>query len=134
MTDRLRLRAEEAGDLPALSALVQDMAVKVADIGWQPAARRLALIGNRYRWEERQPTRSRAALRIDFVTRVQRHAWPGDPESVLALLAITAEEAGALTLTFSGGAALRLETEVIEISLDDLSGPWGTRRQPRHKG
>ena len=132
MTERLHLRAEDAGDIPALSALVQDMAIRAADIGRDATARRLLLVGNRYRWEAPTPTRSRSALRFDHVEQVQRTGWPAAPDTVLALLAIVAEADGWLRLSFSGGAALRLHPEVIDVSLDDISGPWGASRRPRH--
>lgn len=131
VTEALHIRAEGAEDLPALSALVQDMAVKAGEMAWLPAQRRLALVGNRFRWEAKATTRVRAALRFDHVRRVQRLNWPPDGATVLALLAIRAE-GEQLTIAFSGGAALRLEAEVIDISLDDISGPWGAKSRPKH--
>ena len=74
MTELLLLRAEDADDLKILSACVQDMAVKVLDVAWEPARRRLVLLGNRYRWEARQPTRVRSALRFDGVLKVARRS------------------------------------------------------------
>ena len=168
MTELLLLRAEEPDDLILLSACVQDMAVKAGDIGWSPRARRLALIGNRFRWEDaaRGPgkggsaTRIRSALRFDFVGSVQRRNWPAAPDTVLPLLAITfddatddqsaEDQAGAsstadgqppehtpatgvtLLLSFGGGAALRLQQEVLDATLEDLSGPWGATTIPDH--
>lgn len=132
MTERLHLRAEDEGDIAALSALVQDMAVKAADIGRDSVARRVLLIGNRYRWEAKPPTRIRSTLRFDHVEQVQRSGWPAAADTVLALLAVVAEADGWLRISFSGGAALRLKSEVIDISLDDISGPWGAKRQPHH--
>ena len=147
VTELLLLRAEEADDLPLLSACTQDMAIRAADIGWLPRQRQLVLLGNRFRWENatRGPkhggdtSRVRSALRFDFVTAVQRRQWPADPDAVLALLAITfddedsGEDSGdALLLSFAGGAALRLTQEVLELTLEDLSGPWGARAIPDH--
>ena len=131
MTERLHIRAEDASDIAALSALVQDMAVKAHDIGRDATARRLLLVGNRYRWEATTPTRIRSTLRFDHVEQVQRSGWPA-ADSVLALLAIVADADGWLGLCFSGGAAISLKAEVIDISLDDVSGPWGAKSQPRH--
>ena len=136
MTEALHIRGESADDVPEISALVQDMAVKAGELAWLPAQRRLALVGNRFRWEAKDATRVRSALRIDHVRSAQRLHWPPDGALVLALLAIeTAIEAEGerLTLIFSGGAALRLEAEVIDISLDDISGPWGASSRPKHR-
>lgn len=131
MTDLLRLRAEGPDDLPALSALVQDMAVKPADIGWDRPGRRLVLLGNRYRWEAGTATRARAALRFDHVRSVARRLWPADRDAVLALLAVRAEDT-VLWLGFSGGAELRVDAEVIDVTLEDLAGPWGALGVPDH--
>ncbi|HKX10023.1 MAG TPA: DUF2948 family protein, partial [Stellaceae bacterium] len=56
---------------------------------------------------------------------------PGDPERILALLALR-RVGGALQLDFAGGASIQLETAEILCHLDDLSEPWPTRWQPRH--
>ena len=39
---------------------------------------------------------------------------------------------GDVTLTFSGGAAIRLGVECIEIELKDLGAAWATKRSPEH--
>lgn len=139
MTELLLLRAEEPDDLILLSACVQDMAVKVGDIGWLPRQRLLALVGNRFRWEEAargpkrggQLTRVRSLLRFDHVEAVQRRDWPTDPETVLPLLAVTFEDDG-LVLSFGGGAMLRLRQEVLDATLEDVSGAWGAIAVPDH--
>jgi hypothetical protein len=134
----LSLRAESADDLQPLSALVQDMALMAGDVGYDARARRLLILGNRFRWEAPDPpTRMRAMLRFEFVDRVQRRLWPVLGEEVFSLLAIEAEEAAdgraILTLAFSGGPTLRLETEVIDVTLVDLAGPWEAVATPRHE-
>lgn len=132
MGERLRLRAEDAADLPPLSALVQDMTVQPADISFDARARRLVLLGNRYRWEAPDSrSRIRTALRLDFVDRLQQRAMPADPHAVLALLAISMAE-DALLISFSGGTSLRAQVEVVDLTLEDISGPWGARATPRH--
>ena len=130
MTERLRLLAADEADLETISALVQDAAVKRGDIAYDAKARRLVLIANRYRWETRQPTRVRSALRLDSLTGLRRRNWPTS-DTVLDLLALRWENGG-IEIDFAGGAALRAEVECIDVELHDLSGPWGTRRTPRH--
>jgi hypothetical protein len=44
----------------------------------------------------------------------------------------TESPAGAVTLTFSGGAALRLEVECLECALVDLGPIWTTTCCPTH--
>lgn len=132
MTELLLLRAEDAEDLKILSACVQDMAVKPMDVAWVPRQRRLVLVGNRYRWEAKAPTRIRCALRFEGVLRVERREWPEEGHAVLPLLAVTVEGADRLVLAFGGGTALRLHVEAVDATLEDLSGPWGAAAVPEH--
>jgi hypothetical protein len=57
---------------------------------------------------------------------------------VLNLLAVEFEEtdapAGVVTLTFSGGGALRLEVECLEAELADLGPSWPAGCRPVHAG
>lgn len=131
MSETLRLIGHEAADVPVISALMQDAAVRVDDIAFDARAHRFALVANRYRWEADVPSRTRSALHFDGVIGAQRKRWPADGDAVLALLAIRADDGG-VTLDFSGGASVRLETECIDLVLEDLTGPWGARAVPRH--
>ncbi len=130
MAERLRLLAADEADLETVSALMQDAAVKTADIGYDRRARRLVLIANRYRWEARGKSRVRCALRIESLTAVRRRNWPA-ADTVLDLLAIRWADGG-IEIDFAGGAALRAEAECVDVELHDLTGPWGTKRTPRH--
>lgn len=140
MTELLLLRAEEPDDLILLSACTQDMAIVARDIVWQPKQRRLLLIGNRFRWENAalgpkqggNATRVRSTLRFDYVATVQRRDWPLSPDAVLPLLSITFDEEDALLLSFGGGAAIRLSQEVLDVTLEDISGAWGAAAVPDH--
>ena len=61
-----------------------------------------------------------------------KHVNPAGKDAVLNLLAIdfaeTEAPAGVVTLTFSGGATLRLEVECLECELADLGPTWQNRR------
>jgi len=131
MAETLRLIGQEVDDVPVISALMQDAAVRVDDIAFDAKAHRFALVASRYRWEADVPSRTRSALHVDGVIRAQRRGWPTGGDTVLALLAIRADEGG-LTLDFAGGASVRLETECVDLVLEDLTGPWGTRTVPHH--
>jgi hypothetical protein len=133
----LHLRAESLEDVPPLSAVLQDMALMAGDIGYDPKARRVLILGNRFRWEAPEaPERMRSMVRIEFVNRAQRRDWPALGEEVFSLLAMEAEEradgAAVLHLSFSGGPSLRVEAEVIDVTLVDLAGPWQASRMPEH--
>jgi hypothetical protein len=65
-----------------------------------------------------------------------KHVDPAGKDAVLNLLAIDFAEtdapAGVVTLTFSGGATLRLEVECLEVELADLGPTWTTVDRPAH--
>ena len=52
--DLLKLVALDNDDIEVLSAHVQDSVVKVADILWRPAEKRLIVVINRFDWEGAQ--------------------------------------------------------------------------------
>ena len=131
--DRLTLLGQDEADLRPISALLQDATLRIPDMAFDRRSRRLVLLVNRFRWESPTPSRVRAALRIETVGAVQRRHWPVDPDTVLALLALTLE-GDHLIISFSGGAALRAHIEVIELALEDLASPWPTAHQPHHPG
>lgn len=132
---RLLLLANEAAEVPLISALAQDAVVHAADIAWEAKARRLVLLVNRFRWEAgtgEGATRVRCALRFEHVVRVRRRAWPAG-DAVLDLLAITVDaEDAALILAFAAGPTLRVEAECVDLILEDLGAPWPAAREPAH--
>ncbi len=140
--DPLKLVALDKDDIEIVSAHVQDAVLKVADIHWLAAQQRLVLAMNRFDWEEAvgQPPgfhRRRTALRFDRVRALKyRHLSPGKKDAVLNLLAVDFSEidapGGAVILTFSDGAALRLEVECLECELVDLGPVWETTCCPCH--
>lgn len=127
---RLLLLAQEASEVATISALFQSAAVRVADVAYDRRARRLVLLTSRYRWEGRDRTRVRSALRIECVLGVARRGWPAG-DAVLELLAMTFAD-DVLTLSFAGGATLRVTVECPELLLEDVSAPWPASREPRH--
>jgi hypothetical protein len=140
--DLLKLVALETDDIEVVSAHVQDSIVKVADIMWRPAEKRAIIVINRFDWESAQSPappyrRRRAALRFERVNAIkQRNVVCADKDTVLNLLAVEFTPAdapgGFVTLTFSGGAALRLEVECLEAELADLGPVWATAACPAH--
>jgi hypothetical protein len=140
--DPLKLVALDKEDVEIISAHLQDAIVKVADVHWRPSERRLVLAVGRFDWEAAHRStpeyrRRLAALRFDRVTACKcRNVAPHDKDTVLNLLAVefteTETPAGAITLFFSGGAALRLEVECIEAELSDLGPAWTTDICPDH--
>jgi hypothetical protein len=140
--DPLKLVALDRDDVAIISTHLQDAVLKVGDIRWLPAEKRLVVGVNRFDWEaahEREPAyrRRRTALRFDRVLSLKcRNVDPANPNAVLNLLAVEFAEkdppAGVVTLVFSGGAALRLEVECLEAELADLGPVWVTAARPDH--
>jgi hypothetical protein len=140
--DLLKLIALDTDDIAVVSAHVQDSVVKVADILWRPAEKRVVVVVNRFDWESahgNEPPfrRRRAALRFERVNAFKaRNVSCVDKNAVLNLLAVeyapTDAPSGFVTLTFSGGAALRLEVECLEAELADLGPVWATAACPAH--
>src|SRR4029079_16070284 len=66
-----------------------------------------------------------------------RNVNPAAKDAVLNLLAVEFDEtdapAGAVTLIFSGGAALRLEVECLECELANLGPSWTAKARPAHE-
>lgn len=135
MTRRLALLGQEPDDIATFSALLQDATLRLADIGYDRKARRLACLVNRYRREADAeslgPSRIRAAFRIEAVDAVQRAGWPADPQAVTAILSL-AMDGDWLVITCAGGIALRAKLEVIELVLEDIGDAWSTMRVPDH--
>ena len=142
MSPHLKLIALDADDLAVISAHVQDARVQATDIIWRQGEKRLVIGMNRLDWEQTmsgktEPRRLVAALRFDRVLACKcKHVNPAGKDAVLNLLAIdfaeTEPPAGVVTLTFSGGATLRLEVECLEVELVDLGPTWTAADCPAH--
>jgi hypothetical protein len=135
----LKLLAEDGDDLATLSAALQDAVIKIGDIQYEAAARRVTLAANRYRWEDGRRRRERVRTGVQFagVLSVQaRHLRRDAPNAVVELLSIAFEPGeapgGAITLTFAGGGDLRLEVECVDAILSDVSKAWPARSVPEH--
>ncbi len=142
----LTLMAEDETDLRIISALVQDAVLPASEIGYDPKARRLALLLNRFRWEdaeqagaERRPfERVRALLIVHDVLRLQSDGIDRDKDTVLELLALTwkagDDGTGRLLLEFAGDGTLAAEVECINLELRDVTRPYvaPSGKIPRH--
>jgi hypothetical protein len=144
----LKLIALDAEDLAVLSAHLQDAVLRVGDIAYLKGDKRFAAIANRFDWDDAAGkrsikaafTRRRAGLRFERVLGAKISQIDlKSKDTVLSLLSIAfapANEAegpeGHITLSFSGGGAIRLEVECIEAELSDLGAAWSTRRKPQH--
>ena len=139
----LTLAAEDAADLEVISARLQDAVARMKDLVYLPKRRRFAALFNRFQWEtdkKRGDLRVRAGLHFDGVLSVKSQKLKrGAPDAVVSLLAIRftpkggEDPGGTVELTFAGGGALKLEVEVIDAGLTDVSGVWAARGRPEHE-
>jgi DUF2948 family protein len=133
----LRLQAQDVDDLQVLSSLVQDAVFPMAEMTWQPAKRRFALLLNRFRWEDRDRAenqnrkfeRVQSLLLVEGVLKVASSGIDrADKEMILSLMSITFEAgedgAGKLVLTLAGDGALALKVEMLDVALQDVTRPY----------
>jgi len=140
--EQMKFVALDRDDLEVVSTHLQDARVKVADVMWRPQEKRLVIALDRFDWLSAEGTkpelrRCRAALRFERVSCCKcRCVNPHGKDDILNLLAVEFAEsdgpAGVVTLTFSGGGALRLEVECLEVELADLGPSWPAKARPVH--
>jgi hypothetical protein len=140
--EQVKFVALDLDDLEVVSTHLQDARVKVSDIIWRPAEKRLVVALSRFDWlsaEGAKPElwRCRSALRFERVNACKcRSLNPAGKDALLNLLAVEFSETdppgGVVTLTFSGGGALRLEVECLEAELADLGASWPATGRPNH--
>ncbi len=138
----LKLIALDRDDLEIVAAHLQDSVVKIGEILWRPAENRVVIALNRFDWEAAQSEipawqRRRTALRFDRVLSCKcRDLDCSAREQVLNLLDVQFSESnspgGVVTLLFSGGGALRLDVECLEVEAVDLGPVWATGKCPEH--
>lgn len=144
----LALWASDADDLQIMSALVQDAVLPGSEIGYDRRARRLALLINRFRWEDADQARAqkrgfervRSLLAIHDVQKLQSDGITRDADTVLELLALLWQPGqdgmGRLVLEFAGGGALAAEVECLNLELRDVTRPYlaPSGKAPQHPG
>ena len=147
--EELKLVALDRDDIKVVSAHLQDALARVADIFWRPREQRFVMALNRFDWmnavdaegprDVNSPDyrRCRTALRFERVISCKcRGLDRGNKDALLNLLAVEFTErdapAGTVTLTFSGGGAIRLEVECLEAELADLGEVYSAAVCPDH--
>jgi rRNA maturation endonuclease Nob1 len=128
----MALRALEAGDVPVISALLQDAVFPITEMRWDNARRRFALLINRFRWEVQgtTPERVQAVLAVEDVLKVSTQGIDrADTDTVLSALALewapSQDGMGRLTALLAGDGAIALDVEALEITLRDVTQTYG---------
>jgi Protein of unknown function (DUF2948) len=144
--EELKLVALDKDDIEVVSAHVQDAIVKIADIFWQPRDHRFVMALKRFDWmnaadalKNKAPDhrRCRTALRFERVISCKCRGFDQTgKDTLLNLLAVEFAErdapGGTVTMTFSGGGAIRLEVECLEAELVDLGEVFAAMACPDH--
>lgn len=143
----LHLKALDAEELLVISALVQDAVLAGNDMKWEPGARRLSFLINRFRWENRaldsgrkqEFERVRALLIIrDVISVASQGLNRGDKDSVLSVLSMGwapgEDGTGRIEIVLAGDGAIAAEVECLDVTLKDVTRPYlaPSGKMPEH--
>jgi len=137
MSNILKLIAQDDEQLTILSSLAQDSIIKSNEMGYDKKNKRFALLMNRYRHEEENPSRIRTAIHFDYVESIKSVGIDKESkDEILVLLAIRFEikskPSGSIFLEFSNNKSISFDVESIEAFLTDMGEPWKISNRPDH--
>jgi len=139
----LKLLALSDKDLRVIAAHLQDSIVSPKDIANLKKNRIFLIQLNRFMWEDvekgifRKNKRIRTVLKFDNVISVlSKNIDPENDKEFLDFLTIECvllpDKSYAIKLIFSGDAVIKINTEVIDVILDDQGSPWESKTEPKH--
>ena len=143
----LHLKALDAEELLVISALVQDAVLAGGDMKWEPKARRLTFLVNRFRWEDQQAAsvrgrgfeRVRALVVISDVASVASQGFDReDRDVVLSILSVGwvpgEDGTGRIEILLAGDGAISAEVECLDVTLKDVTRPYTapSGKKPQH--
>ena len=140
----LKLIAKTEEDLRVVSAHLQDSIVNLADIASLKKNKIFLMQLNRFMWEDvekgvfRKNKRIRTVLKFDNVMQVvSKNINQLKKDKFLDFLAIetniTPDNNYEMKIIFAGDSAIKIVSEVIEVTLDDQGEAWDTKNKPKHK-
>ena len=139
----LKLNAISDEDLNVVSAHLQDSIAQVKDIVHLKKNRIFLVQFNRFMWEDiekgvfRKNKRVQSILKFENVINVySMNLSQKNEERFLDFLAIEtkflSDKNYEIKLNFAGDILIKLNSEVIECFLEDISDPWETKNKPKH--
>jgi len=143
----LNLGAFDQENLEVVSSLLQDAVLPVTEISWRPRQRRLVLLVNRFRWEEKDKAiaegrpfeRVQSLFLVENVLSMSSQSINRKNNNlVLSLLSLDVQTAKKgdlyLLITFAGEGFLRARVEAIEVTLKDVTRPYKAQssQTPKH--
>ena len=139
----LKLLATSDKDLSVIAAHLQDSIVLPKDIANLKTNRIFLIQLNRFMWEDvekgvfRKNKRIRTILKFDNVIRVSsKNINIKSDKHFLDFLTIETtlllDTSYEIKLIFSGEATIKVNAEVIDVTLDDQGSPWESKTAPKH--
>ena len=131
----LNIGAFDKRDLEVLSSLVQDSILPTSEIKWLSNADKLAILINRFRWEDtklpqgKSLERVRSLLVINHVKNVSSSGFsPKQKDRILSILSVSFDGveggSGSVLIVVSGNGGIRVEVDALEINLRDVTMPY----------
>ena len=139
----LKLIARTEDDLRVVSAHLQDSIVNLSNIANLEQNKIFLMQLNRFMWEDvekgvfRKNKRIISILKFENVVGVNsKNLNQKNTERFLDFLAIEtkllSDKNYEVKLNFAGDILIKLNLEIIECFLEDISDPWETKNKPKH--
>ena len=143
----LNLGAFDQEDLKVVSAMIQDSVIPITEISWLPKQRRLGLLINRFRWEDKDKAiaqgrpfeRVQSLLLVENVVSISSQGIDRKQNDLILLLlsfGMKEVENGAvdLSIIFAGDGVVKACVEAIEVNLKDVTRPYQAQSSqiPKH--
>ena len=139
----LKLLALSDKDLRVIAAHLQDSIVSPKDIANLKKNRIFLIQLNRFMWEDvekgvfRKNKRIRTVLKFDNVISVSsKNINTKNNKNFLDFLTIESsllpDKSNEIKLIFSGDAIIKINAEVIDVTLDDQGFSWESKTEPKH--
>ena len=131
----LNIGAFDKRDLEVVSSLVQDSILPTSEIKWLSNADKLAILINRFRWEDTKLSqgknleRVRSLLMVNHVKNISSSGFsPKQKDRILSILSISFDGveggSGSVLIVVSGNGGIRVEVDALEINLRDVTMPY----------
>ena len=142
-TTNLKLLATSEKDIRVIAAYLQDSIVTPKDTANLKKNRIFLIQLNRFMWEDvekgvfRKNKRIRTVLKFDNIISVlSKNINPKDDKHFLEFLTIESnllpDKSYEIKLIFSGNMIIKINAEVIDVTLDDQGSPWESKAAPKH--
>ena len=142
--NRLKLIGKNIEDLKTISAYSQDSIVKIKDIVYLKENKIFIVMLSRFMWEDlekgvfRNYKRIKSVLKFNFIENVlAKNINQQQKNRNLELLAIKSNynqnNLYDINLIFSGNSIILLQSEEIDLMLDDQEYFWEVKHSPKHR-